>query len=449
MRWITGMLLAALLAVGPACTYPTGGKQTTEKPRSFTVTKKAYLHLSEARELLAEKKYPEALAELERMKRRKYLNDHERALMWQLLAGVHAARDEFEESAACLEESLKLDALPEGAMQDTRFNLGELYLVLGEFEKSSALLTDWIAQVDRPLPKSYYIVATAHAQAGHYAEALPYAKKAVEGMKSPPGAWLQLLLSLRFELEQHQQLLALLKRMIESFPDEKRYWLQLASVYEQTGKSDESLAVLELAYARELLSEPSELLNLARLYMSQGIALKAVQLMDKEMAAGRLAREPESLQLLANACLMIRDQERAQAILQAAAEQSQNGEIHLQLARLQAERQQWAQARASIEKALSKAGLGSPGSAHLLLGIVNYNSNRDRAALAAFDEAARYEPTRQSAQKWIELLRKRNAACASTEGETCPDQEAQGVDRAKGPGNAEKDLTGADAKTSG
>jgi len=395
------------------------GKGSAKAPKNFTVSKKAYQYLSDAESLLAEKKYDEALEELERMKRRKYLNDYERALMWQLSAGVWASKGKYKESAKCLEEALKLDALPEAASRDVMFNLGELLLASGEYKKSSAILNKWIKQVDKPQPKSYYIVATASAQAGRYAAALPYAKKAVEGMKEERKGWLQLLLSLYFELKQNDQLADLLKRMIKSFPEEKSYWLQLSAVYAEMDKNDEALAVLEMAYAQNMLTEEKELINLAKLYVMGGVPSKAVQLIEKKIEAGKIGKTPENMEVYISALLETREDAKALTVLEESAGQSEKGELYLQLARIQVDRQQWKQARVSIKRALDKAQLNSPGSAYLLLGMVNYNTKRNKDALIAFNKAKEFEPTTKSAQRWIDLLKKRSESCSLKGQEGC------------------------------
>ncbi len=400
------VILISVCLLGSGCLKVRGGKQGTADARNFTVGKKAYRHLSKASELVAEKRYDDALEEMERMKRREYFNDHEQALMWQQIAGILAVKGKYQETARCMEKILALNALPERSILDTQFNLAGLYLSLGEYHRAMKLLTKWIKRVENPEPKAYYVLATAYAQVGRFAQALPYAQKAVNRMKKEEKSWLQLLLSIHFELKQNDKLEKLLKRMIQSFPDEKNYWLQLSALYANMEKNDEALAVLELAYVQNMLSKQSEYISLANLYMTQGIAVKAVQLIEKELKSGRIGETPHILEVYANALLLSREDKKALNILAESAKESNNGELYLQMARIYIDQQRWGRARTILEKALRKAKFASRGNAYLLLGIAYYNSNRIGTALAAFEKAKQDGTTRRSADRWIKIARK-------------------------------------------
>jgi len=404
------------LAVTTGCVKKAQTGADEPEKQSFTVTKKAYVHLGKAGQHIEKKKYVEALEEMERMKRRKYLSDHERALMWQMFAMIYALQEELEKSAESLASALELNALPEQTRRDMERNLAQAYLVVGEFAKSATVMTKWMGEEKEPTPEDHYILATAHAQSAAFAEALPWALKAVEGMKETREPWLQLLLSLRFELKQTAEVAELLKRMVELYPDNRIYWLQLAAALGDLGDSERSLAVMELIYTQGMLTEPKELLNLASMYLAAQVPIKTVRLVEKELAAGRVERNAESLQLLANALLLAHEERRALTLLQEAAALAPGPQLHVHIARVYVDGEKWSDARQALQEALKRAPDEAGAEAYLLLGMVEHSSARRGAAITAFRKAASYKATKRSASEWLGNL---GVAVEGCEGSDC------------------------------
>lgn len=313
------LVLVVALAAGSACAAREG--KGAQEPSDEAIdeylrlSKPAREHMMKVNEHVRAKEWDEALRELERMKERKYLDDHERAVMWQMFGVLYFERGDFEESAAAGEKALELGGLSDRARLRTLNILGQLYVMMERFDRASELLSEWIAGTQDPKPEDHYLVASAYSQQKKFAEALPHAKAAVDGMTETKQPWLELLLSLHFELKQEREVLAMLERLIAEYPKDKRYRLQLVETHRALDEHTEALAAMEQAYGDGLLDEERDLVNLAALYIEREQPLKGAELLDVHMGQGRVARTPEHLQMMARGWALAGDEAKAKAAM--------------------------------------------------------------------------------------------------------------------------------------
>ncbi|RMD86058.1 MAG: hypothetical protein D6815_00615, partial [Candidatus Dadabacteria bacterium] len=279
----------ALAAIVGSAAVAAGAEQAggKRKPVSFTVSEYAYKKLERAHKLLAEEQYEEASKVIEELARRRGLSRHERALIEQTRGYIASSQGRYAEAAAAFERCLKLEALPEGAQLNTRYNLAQLYLALERYDAAIETLKRWFAETENPGPAAYYLLAVAYAQAGRREQALEPARKAVEKAKEPKEAWLELLLALYLERKNYERARPLLEQLVLRFP-KKRYWLQLSAVYAELGRERDALAAMQLAYEQKLLDGDSELRNLARMYLYHEIPYQAARVLERGLAEGRI-----------------------------------------------------------------------------------------------------------------------------------------------------------------
>lgn len=321
-------VVVLLLFVGCAARSDKGANTPGSEPNDEVIemmtrlSKPAREHMVKVQAHIEKKEWDEALAELERMKKRKYLDDYERAVMWSTFGVLYYERGDFEQAAAAGDEALKLNALSEKSKLRTQRMLGELYLQMERFDRATQLLGAWLKATPETdvKPEDYYLVASAYAQAHQFAEALPLAKQAVDKVPAPgpKEEWLKLLLALHFELKQDREVLAVLERLAAAFPAKKAYRLQIVETHRALEQDDQALAAMERAYQDKLLDEEKDFTNLAQLYIDREQPLKAAQLLDVKMADGGVTRSADNLRLLGRAWALAGDEERAKSAMQAA-----------------------------------------------------------------------------------------------------------------------------------
>jgi tetratricopeptide (TPR) repeat protein len=252
-------------------------------------------------------------------------------------------------------------------------------------------------------PEQDFVIGSAYAQARRFAEAVPFAQKAVDGAPEPKEPWFRLLVWVQTELDHDAEVAAVLERVVQSFP-KREYWLQLTTAYQGLGDLPKAVATLESANAKGALTEEKDFVNLARLYLQAGVPEKGAALLQAQIGAGKVKKTAETLELEAECWIASKDAARGEVAVRAAGD-SISGEAWIALARLDGAQGDWSKAREATTSALQLGGLRSPGFAHLLLGVAHYNTKRKDAALASLGEAKRYPDSAGCADQWIKLVK--------------------------------------------
>jgi tetratricopeptide (TPR) repeat protein len=393
-------ILVLVMLLGPASS---SAKEPEEKKVGYSVSKWAYQRLTEAQELIGKNQYKKALEVMNSMKGRSRLNQHEQALMWQTFGYIYANMEQVPRAIESFEKCLAIGALPEQTKLDLQFSLGQLYMANSQFKKAVTTLNDWMGRVKNPSPDAKYLLAMAYTQTKTWKKALYWAQQAITGVRRPKETWLQLALSIHYELRQYDDMARILEQLVSRFP-KKAYWMQLSAIYTELKQEERALAVLELAYKQGMLTSHSELMNLVSLYLSRGIPQKAARVLEKGMKQGVIKKSEQTLTLLGDSWMRAREFELAAGPLGQAALVSKKGDLWMRVAQIHMEREQWAQAISAIDKALAKGNLTSPGNAHLFLGICHFNAGKYAPAQKAFQNALKHKSSRRSAEQWLKTL---------------------------------------------
>jgi len=331
--------------------------------------------------------------------------DYPAALVYQTAGYIAGNQENFAEAAKQFELCLARNALPPGSQLSVRFNLAQIYLMLEQWEKSIENFKIWFKQSESPNALAFYMLAVAYYQSGDPKAALEPARTAVDMTDAPKEGWLQLLLALYMEQKDYKQALPLLEDLVTRFP-KKSYWIQLAAVYAELGRDLDSLAAQQLAYAQGLLTTDRELTRLAQLYLYNDLPFEAAEVMSKGLEDGTVENNSDNWKLLGDAWLAAREYEKALGPLHKAAELSDDGDLFVRLGQVYIQREEWGKAVENLNEALSKGSLTDVGNAHLLIGIANYNQKKLGAARASFAKARDSEKTRESADRWLDHIRR-------------------------------------------
>ncbi len=337
---------------------------------------------------------------------------YEVALYYQMMGFIEANQDRFEEAAGAFQACLDADGLPPEAQVSLRFNLGQIYMMLEQWDDAIATFETWFSSVESPTSSAYYTLASAYYQGGREEEALAPAQKAVELSEEPRENWLQLLYALYLQQDRYADAIPIVEQLVSRFP-KKNYWIQLAAMYMQEGREEDSMAVQQLAYAQGLLENDRELTRLAQMYLFNDLPYRAARLMERGLAQEQIEADQEAFQMLGNSWLAARESERAMEPLRQAAALSEDGELWLRLGQVHVQREEWDQAidaiRNAQEKGLTK-GPNTEGHAQVLLGIARFNKKQYTSARGHFQRALAEEKTEKMAESWLTYLERQMAA---------------------------------------
>ncbi|MDF1583460.1 MAG: tetratricopeptide repeat protein [Methyloprofundus sp.] len=368
-----------------------------------------YKQLTKTEELISSQAYPQARQKLEKIIPELQDKSYEQALALRSLASVYALENNYRQAAKSLEQCLATQALPEQQQQQALLNLGQLYMATEHYQKAVNTLQPWVEKNPTHTDQQVSVLlANAYAQLKQYRKALPYIEQAIKQAKKPQESWFQLNLALHYELENYSAALAILKKLIASYPDKKAYWLQLATVHQQLNQFAQALTIQGLAYKKGYLQTESEILQLFNLYMYNKQPYQAANLLSQELASQRVKKNSEHWELLASAWSNAREYKQAVTALEKASALNDKGELYLQLARMHVEQELWQNAISAINKALQKGGLKQTGDAYILLGMSLYETEQLSAAKSAFQKARQYQKTKKSAEQWLNYMENSN-----------------------------------------
>jgi tetratricopeptide (TPR) repeat protein len=345
--------------------------------------------------------YQKAIADLDRLRPRVERKPYEHALLLQTYGHVYARLEQYPQAIDVLKQCLNLDALPEAASKQSLYLLAQMQLVTTDYQAAATSLKRWFDLEKDPAPAAHALAGTVYAYTKSYPLAVKHLGKAIKHARNPDENWYRQLLAVYYESRQYQAAVNLLQRLISRSPGDKDYWLQLSSVYHELGKDAQSIAAMELAYLRGLLTQETELLNLARYYLYMELPYKAGQLLEKALREGSLSPTVEHWRLLTDVWVRAREPDLALAATEHTLEFTRNAELHLVRAQLLAEKEQWSEVIRASEAALASEGLDSPGKAHLLKGIAHYKLQQLRSAQASFERARGFDDTREQAGFWL------------------------------------------------
>ena len=398
-------IVIALVAATSAFAQPSGSRTNGQSanapaPPVDVATAKA---LNAAIDALNMSDYDAARAALAPLKIDK-LSPYERSRLEQILSNIAAAQEKYDEARAHIDAAIKAGGLNEQEALDLRFQIGQLFMAEGKWKEGAATLEEWVKLAPNPNSAAWYLLAAAYYQSEDYEHALAPAKKAVELMTTPQENWVTMLLSLYLQREQFKDAIPLLLRLIELTPTKKSYWLQLSAIYGQIDDYANALAITQLAYGANLLTEDSEIRRLADLQLFNGIPYRCGQTLEAAIEHGTVQIDEKLYDKLSNCWIAAGELDKALPPLSRAAELASNGDEFVRLAEVQLQRADWPAMQAALERALGKGQLKDAPNAHLMLGLALLNQHKLADARPWFERALQSEKTRQNARSYLQLI---------------------------------------------
>lgn len=388
----SGLLLAAIFSIGiPTFAAP--------------VSKPVFNQLKRADSLIAKKSYAQAEKILrQRLKLRN--SGYERAVLLRSLSSVYGSQKNYPEAIKQLKKSLATKALPYGATQKAQLTLGQYYLANKQQDEAWAILEPWAKRNSNPHPKTAMMLADIFSQHKKYDQALALVRQAVAATPNPPKEWMDMQLALGYKTKNYAAAIAALKEKLNKEPDNKAHWQQLATAYHNTKNYEKAASIQHLAYQRGFLQTETELLDLAKLFLYAKTPYKAAQFLSLQFEKKSLPETAANLELLGDAWLQAKEQEKAQKVLEAASKLAETASIQEKLAKIYARQKKWQQALDAFNKTLKLGGFKLQGDSKLLLGITYYHLQDMEQAESAFEAALLHSEQKDIAQQWLAYLKK-------------------------------------------
>lgn len=365
--------------------------------------------LNRVYEQVGDEEFDSAYDELQKMLRRAGKDEYLQAVLYQAMAQVEWSRKNYDASLSYFEQAVQLDTLPDQTHFALMYQIAQLYFMKDRYDDALAALDLWFCTVpaDSVTSHAYVLKASINIQKEDYPAALEAIETAISMDDDPKESWYQVKLAAHYELEQFPQAAETLELMIRRWPDKKTYWVQLAQIYYKLDQEPRALAVMALAYRKNLLDSQGDLLFLSSLYANANVPYKAAEVLEKAIRDGVVDSTKSHWTLVAETWYNAEELTRSLAAFVEAGEVAEDGDIDLRRGFILVDLEQWSEALAALNEALDKGGLGDrrTGEAYLLRGMAQFNLDNLDAASADWGRASRYEDTRKAAQEWMNHLR--------------------------------------------
>jgi Flp pilus assembly protein TadD len=331
---------------------------------------------------------------------------YEQALAMQMLGYAQAGANDLGSAATSFRHALDSGQLPAADARNLRYNLAQILINRGEDKAGLAYLEDWLkaGKATRDA-HAHALAAVAYQRTGNCKAAVPHLKVLAGAKGKDNDKWAQALIACQAKAGQFDQVASELEERVRAHPEDKEAWLQLAAAYQRARQNDRAIATMELLRARGML-DASQLVNLARLYATAKVPLKAADLLQRTMADGSVPRDRANQQLLVDSLVLAQEREQAAAVLESMIAEGDDGELQYQLGRIYFDLQRWAEAMGALEKAVQSRAIKDETGAYLLLGIAAMQTRQTAIAEQSLRIAAGHDGTREQAEWWLQRLRR-------------------------------------------
>ncbi len=404
------LLLVCVLGFGPVYAKDDDGKR--RKPptqRTEKLSPKVFKQLDASQKAMEAKDITEALRVLDELKAAAdKLNDYEKAQMYNFYAAIHYDSGDLDATVNDYKQVLKLEKVPDQLRDNALFRLAQLYFVKEDYKSAIKILDVWMARVESVSPDAHMLKAQAYYQLDDYEatrqSALQALRVARERKQPPKENWLALLRAVYYELGDYPSAAKLLELLIKQYP-KPNYYMQLSGMYGLMEQQSKQLYVMHAAYVNGMLDKEAEILNLARLYMAQDAPSPAIaviqQAMEQELVE---ADKPDNLQLLGQAMALAQEHEAQIPVLQQLAKATGESRHYLYLGQAQIALSRWADAAASLRKALSGSAVDERGNVQIQLGMALFNAGQLSQARRVFIAASTDKDIGDKASNWVKYV---------------------------------------------
>jgi tetratricopeptide (TPR) repeat protein len=382
--------------------------QSQQTKQAQAVSKDVYDRITRAQEMVDEKNYQGALKSLNSLYNPDKLTEYEQANVLNYIGFVYYNMDDIPNAIRTYVRMVAIPSLEEQMKKQTTYTLAQLYTMEEQYSKALTTLDNWFLLETNPAPEPFILKAQNLYQVQRYSEMIrpiENAMRVAEARGKPiKEDWYVLLNFAYFTLEDYRMVRDIQKIMLVNWP-KKRYWFSLAGAFTELGEDENLINAYAAANDQRMLEKESELVTMAQLFLQREVPYKAGQLLEKEMASGRVAKDAKNYRLLSQAWQLSMEHAKAIPALREAARLSDDGELDVRLGNALLNTGEYSDCVTSVRNGIRKGGLKSPDNARISLGMCLYNLRQYRASITAFQEAAKTPRSRRVANQWINVIR--------------------------------------------
>lgn len=330
-----------------------------------------------------------------------------KAMLLRELAGAAALAKKYPEAKRYLEQALALNALSGPAATQMKKDVAALgaasapEIKAGNYKAQIPQLEKRAKEPGAP-PEIFIALGAGYAEARRFNDAIVWLKKGIAAVPNPDPTWKRALLANLLAAGRDAEALPLAQEQVKRRPQEHEAWLQLAALALKAGDRERAAAVLELAGRQGHLKNEAERLQLVTLTAQLGAPFAAASQAQTWLEQGLVTKSASNWATLGALWSRAREPGLASTALEEANRLSPDAQRLLQIGQLQMDREDYARAANSLQKAIQAGAKSGP--AWMTLAMAHYQQADVDAAQQAFQQAATYPASRKLAREWLGYL---------------------------------------------
>jgi len=312
-------------------------------------------NVNQLHQLVDAKKNDEAIALGNQMLADAKATHFDRAAAYQGIGYANFGKHDYAKAAEALQGAINENALPNNDHYQTMFNLAQAQIAANQPDAGIATLSRLVTETKLDKPEYNGIRGRGYFLKKDYANAAQAFEKSLQGAAQPDPNEQQMLFASYYELKQPERAVLLGEQIFKAHPDDKGAMMNLAAAYQQAGKSDKTVALLNDARKRGMLATADDYRKLYVLYMHMPHGENdTIAVINEGLQKGILQPNAEVYTVLAQDYYALGQPAQAIEAYKKADAASTDGEAALNLAKVYNNEGRPAEAKAAAERALQK-----------------------------------------------------------------------------------------------
>ncbi len=351
--------------------------------------------------LYQDKKYDEALPKADEVLANPKATPYDRAkaaYMAGFIALEKGGGQDYGQATGYFKRAITEDALDNNTHYQVMLQLAEMLASDDKPAEAMPYLERFFNETHSSTPKDLMVKAHVLYQLERYPESVETLKQAMAGNAAPDDSMIKLMIADYMGMDKPQDAATMLEQLSAKNPKDKNLLQNLVAAYQQSDQDAKAGQVIDRMRAAGLMTESKDYEFAYRLLANiEGREKDAVALINEGLDKHILTPNYDVYAFLGTAYYNTDQTAKAIEAWGQAAPLGKDGEMYLNIAKLQSGEDHGAEAKAAARQALAK-GLKKPGEAWVVIGNSELAANNKPAAIAAFREAAKYPETKKQAE---------------------------------------------------
>ena len=345
--------LKSAIVVGLMVTMGAGAALAQACTETEFTSKTGQTYLEAEQAAMVNKDFSTAIAKLNSL-RNQPLNCYEEGAVIKLSAYIKIENGDRKGAVQDLLTALNKGYIPETDAAQTYYNIAQIYLQEEDLSKALEYMNKWQQAGGKPDRTQKWQLAVLNQRADKFKEAVRWAEEVrrEDGSNFKQEVY-DLLLFLYNQTGEKAKMAEVLEVLVERNPAERKYWDAIAGNYFADNEERKAFEVQKAMYLGGLLTTQDELMRIVNFYNRFNAPYHAARILEKEMNAGRITKNLDRLELLANLYQVAREHEKAIPVIRQAADA---GNAYVLIGQSRYERGDRAGARESFKTASNNAG---------------------------------------------------------------------------------------------